>query len=381
METKDLVSDLLGSDGNNSSCILNEERGNELCVSNGSYGAFSPKSLKLSEQELETLVVLAKNSETKVSKTKVKEVTAKSIQEIFDGLAAIKARSAMGEDHQTSRPPIRSMLAELSTPLVQSAIRSDRVEGEQRSKLLDLPDSVKVTKTRETSLDMGDQFGADGSPRGIESQNDLLSEESGPNPRDVEGNTCGGFQIRGRGTNTNNRGGRGGRGQYQAPEGRLWANVASASVRSEVGLKYYPPKLDQDKIVVEMPPSSPMVKWKACLVRYFIDKNMPYTLIKNNAFNMWMNKGLVDILKNDDGFIFFMFENRDCCIDVLEGGPWYVGGFLLILKQWHRMMKLSKEDKKTIPIWVKFYNIPLEYWDGDGLSRIASAVGIPLFMD
>ncbi|XP_028100106.1 uncharacterized protein LOC114299541 [Camellia sinensis] len=44
-------------------------------------------------------------------------------------------------------------------------------------------------------------------------------------------------------------------------------------------------------------------------------------------------------------------------------------------------MKLSKEDKKSIPIWVKFYNIPLEYWDGDGLSRIASAVGVPLFMD
>ncbi|XP_028107535.1 uncharacterized protein LOC114306486 [Camellia sinensis] len=44
-------------------------------------------------------------------------------------------------------------------------------------------------------------------------------------------------------------------------------------------------------------------------------------------------------------------------------------------------MKLSKEDKKTIPIWVKFYNIPLEYWDGDGLGRIASAVGVPLFMD
>ncbi|XP_028111016.1 uncharacterized protein LOC114309476 [Camellia sinensis] len=44
-------------------------------------------------------------------------------------------------------------------------------------------------------------------------------------------------------------------------------------------------------------------------------------------------------------------------------------------------MKLSKEDKKTIPVWVKFFNVPLEYWDRDGLSRIASAVGVPLFMD
>ncbi|XP_028124903.1 uncharacterized protein LOC114321868 [Camellia sinensis] len=44
-------------------------------------------------------------------------------------------------------------------------------------------------------------------------------------------------------------------------------------------------------------------------------------------------------------------------------------------------MRLSKEDKKTIPVWAKFYNIPLEFWNGDGLSRINCAVGTPLFMD
>lgn len=84
---------------------------------------------------------------------------------------------------------------------------------------------------------------------------------------------------------------------------------------------------------------------------------------------------------NDKGFTFFIFENQDCCRNILDGEPWYVSGFLLILKQWHRMMKLSKEDKSTIPVWVNFYNVPLEFWDGEGLSRVASAVGVPLFMD
>lgn len=62
---------------------------------------------------------------------------------------------------------------------------------------------------------------------------------------------------------------------------------------------------------------------------------------------------------NDDGFVFFIFENQDYCRNVLDGGPCYIGGFLLILKLWHRMMKLSKEDKKNIPVWVKFYNVPM----------------------
>ena len=35
----------------------------------------------------------------------------------------------------------------------------------------------------------------------------------------------------------------------------------------------------------------------------------------------------------------------------------------------------------SLPIWVKFYNIPLEYWTNTCLGYIASAVGKPLHMD
>ena len=35
----------------------------------------------------------------------------------------------------------------------------------------------------------------------------------------------------------------------------------------------------------------------------------------------------------------------------------------------------------SLPIWVKFYNIPLEYWINTCLSYIASAVGKPLHLD
>ncbi|XP_028118134.1 uncharacterized protein LOC114315721 [Camellia sinensis] len=44
-------------------------------------------------------------------------------------------------------------------------------------------------------------------------------------------------------------------------------------------------------------------------------------------------------------------------------------------------MKLSKEKATTVLVWAKFFNVSFEYWDSDGLSQIASAVGTPLFMD
>ena len=36
---------------------------------------------------------------------------------------------------------------------------------------------------------------------------------------------------------------------------------------------------------------------------------------------------------------------------------------------------------RKIPVWVKFYSIPTEYWTLTGLSYITSAVGKPLYMD
>lgn len=103
--------------------------------------------------------------------------------------------------------------------------------------------------------------------------------------------------------------------------------------------------------------------------------------MRNSALSMWKHKGLKEILANGEGFWFFIFDDPGCCKSVLEGGPWYVGGFNLILKQWTRMMKLTKEKVTKVPVWIRLFNVPLEYWDKDGLSRIASAVGVPLFMD
>lgn len=47
----------------------------------------------------------------------------------------------------------------------------------------------------------------------------------------------------------------------------------------------------------------------------------------------------------------------------------------------HPHLKLEKEQMTKIPLWVHFYNVPLEFWTGPGLSYIASSVGRPLYAD
>ncbi|GJT40085.1 zinc knuckle CX2CX4HX4C containing protein [Tanacetum coccineum] len=46
-----------------------------------------------------------------------------------------------------------------------------------------------------------------------------------------------------------------------------------------------------------------------------------------------------------------------------------------------RYLRLTKPEPARIPLWVKIYNVPLEAWNVEGISRIASRIGTPIIMD
>jgi hypothetical protein len=66
---------------------------------------------------------------------------------------------------------------------------------------------------------------------------------------------------------------------------------------------------------------------------------------------------------------------------VLEGGPWFFSQKFLVLQKWRRMMTPTKISPSSIPTWVKLHNLPPECWTDVGLSRVASAIGHPKYVD
>ncbi|KAF7144738.1 hypothetical protein RHSIM_Rhsim04G0128800 [Rhododendron simsii] len=94
--------------------------------------------------------------------------------------------------------------------------------------------------------------------------------------------------------------------------------------------------------------------WSDCVVGYFLDKKVAFPIVKN-------------------------IEGAHC--KVMESGPWPIAGNLMILKKWRPQMVLQKEQMSSIPICVHFSNVPLEFWNAEGLIYIASAIGEPLYAD
>ncbi|CAI9274214.1 unnamed protein product [Lactuca saligna] len=138
------------------------------------------------------------------------------------------------------------------------------------------------------------------------------------------------------------------------------------------------------KGVVEMPISDILKgcsPFKTTLYGYFIDKHINFFNVNKFAHNMWKKYGLEEVMVNDEGIYFFRFSSEQGLLSVLEGGVWMIFDSALIIRRWTTCVSSVKDQHDKIPVWVKIYYVPLEYWNGTGLSHIAWEIGKPLDVD
>ncbi|XP_052625962.1 uncharacterized protein LOC128132980 [Lactuca sativa] len=84
---------------------------------------------------------------------------------------------------------------------------------------------------------------------------------------------------------------------------------------------------------------------------------------------------------NDEGFFFFKFDSKEGMMNVLEGGPWLINNVPMFVQRWRPGLVLSKPQINSVPVWVKVFNVPLEYWNSKGITLIANEIGKPIAMD
>lgn len=146
-----------------------------------------------------------------------------------------------------------------------------------------------------------------------------------------------------------------------------WVNLLK--INNNLGrmcFEYHIPEIEDGKIVIK-PPLSVDIQgrepWKNCLVGYFFEKRVAFHTMEFQANRRWKNRGLIEVIMNEEGFFFFKFGCEEDLLEILEEGVCLIEGKPLILQRWHSQIVLSKDVPKTIPLWVKIYNIPLQYWN------------------
>ncbi|KAF9595535.1 hypothetical protein IFM89_000623 [Coptis chinensis] len=89
--------------------------------------------------------------------------------------------------------------------------------------------------------------------------------------------------------------------------------------------------------------------WEDYLVGYFIDKKLPFPLVRDVLQKTWKIKGTFQITTDQD--VFYMnFSDLEERKIALEGGPICISGKLFVVKPWSRETESQRNKIQTLPI-------------------------------
>lgn len=173
--------------------------------------------------------------------------------------------------------------------------------------------------------------------------------------------------------------------RLQIPDGLVskldFATVVGDKVSTS--LQFFPLKdKTQSRVSIPIELAQKVAKnYHSMLYGYFLGPRLPFAIIQKFVKSVWGKFGFVDMMMNPNGFYFFKFNDIGGCNQVIEAGPVMIRGIPLFVFPWDPTKGLTKPTHCTCPLWVKLHNIPLVAFNLEGISRIASALGVPKQVD
>lgn len=76
-----------------------------------------------------------------------------------------------------------------------------------------------------------------------------------------------------------------------------------------------------------------------------------------------------------DCFFLISFSNLEDRDFVTSNGPWSINNSLLLIDQWAPNLLLRELQVLCFPIWIQFWNVPLEYHTSMNAAILGDAIG------
>ena len=137
------------------------------------------------------------------------------------------------------------------------------------------------------------------------------------------------------------------------PPVRSWKSLVSMPVKIGGPLQFYMPQCADGKIVAKPPVEAVnegIDMWKGCLVGQFLDKRLPFSMVRSLVNRLWGKREMPEISTTENGLFFFRFRDPEARDWVMDAGPWHLAGRPFILRAWKPGMDMLNIQLSSIPI-------------------------------
>lgn len=162
-----------------------------------------------------------------------------------------------------------------------------------------------------------------------------------------------------------------------------WSDLFMGSLTSKgMKLEYLTPGVEEGTKVAKLEAEDvDNKKWSNSMIFYVIGMKPTLAAVYRFVSYNWNYVSKPKIFMHDDGYFIISFESAKDLHEILYSGPHMFFGKPTITKIWSPNFNLHEEVLKSVPLWVKLPNLPLNCWSKKCLSRITSVIGEPVCAD
>lgn len=104
-------------------------------------------------------------------------------------------------------------------------------------------------------------------------------------------------------------------------------------------------------------------------------------ILEQRVRDLWQLEHGCELIDLEKGFFLVRFYSREDYFHVLGKGPWIVLGHYLAVMKWRPNFRPSKEHISSTMVWIRFPEIPVEFFHEQTLLRLGNPIGRAIKVD
>ncbi|XP_021756080.1 uncharacterized protein LOC110721238 [Chenopodium quinoa] len=121
--------------------------------------------------------------------------------------------------------------------------------------------------------------------------------------------------------------------------------------------------------------------WSMTLMGKVVGISVRQEFMAKRAQIMWKIRGNLETIDLGKSIFLFRFSLQDDYERALFGGPWFIFDHYLMITQWRPNFRPHQSQFETMAVWIRFPELPVEYYEKSALFEIARVVAKPIRVD
>ncbi|XP_019195841.1 PREDICTED: uncharacterized protein LOC109189684 [Ipomoea nil] len=121
--------------------------------------------------------------------------------------------------------------------------------------------------------------------------------------------------------------------------------------------------------------------WRRSLIIRVLGRTVDYSYLLQRLQHMWKPESTFELFALAHDYYIAKFQSLADYDSAKFGGPWIILGHYLVVQEWEPNFIPSKNKTKKLLVWVRFPELPIEYFDEEFLKKIGKTIGRPVKID